>query len=259
MKIFMLLTVSIACLVSVALSTGVIGSDRGGHSGTFHFNSEEETNSRKLSNGCIHSSCNGFGTRNSWTTNVPCTDVLKDETCSIASTRAQTEANSACSADGSCSCVGTLTEQRCEAVLDGDYCRYYAHYTFNGACQSNQTASPTTSPTASPTASPTDPPTPAPTPAPQCDASTCIGYGTNNTETMVACSNSTLEETCASADTLAMDDTSGECSSPSGLTCGCTNGTTTRKLCEYIEVSNTNSTKCVYLATSVYMGTCGSD
>lgn len=250
MKIFMLLTLLIACLLSVALSNGVIGSDRGGHSGTFHFNTEEGMNSRKLSNGCIHSSCNGFGTRNSWTTNVPCTDVLKNDTCSIASTRAQTEANSACSADGSCSCVGTLTEQRCEAVLDGDYCRYYAHYTYNGACQSNQTASPTDSPT--------DPQTPAPTPAPQCDASTCIGYGTNNTETMVTCSNSTLEETCASADTLAMNDTTGECSSPSNLTCGCTNGTTTRMLCSYIEVSNTNSTKCVYLATSVYMGTCGS-
>ena len=246
MKIVLLLSLSIACLLGVAVSTGVIGSDRGGHSGTFQFNIQEgdDSSSRKLSNGCIHSSCNGFGTRNSWTTNVPCTDLLKNETCGIASARAQSEANSACSADGSCSCVGTLTEQRCEAVLDGDYCRYYAHYTFNGACQSNETSSPT--------------PAPTPAPLPQCDASSCIGYGSNNMDSTEACSNSTLEETCSYADTLAVNNTAGSCSSPSNITCGCTNGTTTRKLCEYIEVPNTNSTKCVYLATSVYMGTCGS-
>lgn len=206
----------------------------GGHSGSFH-DTVVLQNPRHLSDVCNVQTCYGFGMRNSWTLNSPCTDALKDQTCQIAKQRAQAEASQACSSTGACDCVGNMTEVQCETIPEGNYCRYKAHYSLNGDCEANNPD--------------------------QCVESSCLGVGTSTLESANECTTAELNAVCAQADAAAKQDSSSDCAQNVSGNCGCGNGTITRTTCVDNDVTGLNNpnTKCIYVGVSIYNGACSTE
>lgn len=209
----------------------VKGETTGGHSPSFH-DAVVRHNERELADVCNVQTCFGFGQRSSWTLNSPCTDELKEQTCQIAKQRAQNEANQACSSTGACSCVGNMTEVKCELIPEGNYCRYKAHYSLNGDCESHNPD--------------------------QCVESSCLGVGTSTLESPDECTTVKLQEVCEQADEAARLDSAKDCTQNAAGNCTCADGNIIRKTCEDTDVTGIYNphTKCIYVGVSVYNGTC---